>query len=130
MNSHMFIIPLIAMSVSGVANTVSAMNGHDSLPNLNIEAGCKDVAKNGLNKTTDFPGCLRDERKARDSLRKEWASYSAEMHTQCLHLVTPPALPSYVTLQQCLVMARDAQKLIKSDGATEIGKTLQVPTGE
>lgn len=129
MNSHMFIIPLIAMSVVGVADTVRAMN-HDSLPSLNIEAGCKDVAKNGLNKTTDFPGCLKDERKARDLLHKEWASYSGDMHIQCLHLVTPAALPSYVTLQQCLVMARDAQKLIKSDGATEISKTLQVPSGE
>ena len=127
MSSNMFIIPLIAMSVAGVANPVRAMNAHDSLPNLNIEAGCKDVAKNGLNKTTDFPGCLRDERKAHDLLRKEWASYSADMHSQCLHLVTPPALPSYVTLQQCLVMARDARKLMKSDGATEIGKTFEVP---
>ena len=124
MPSHMFIIPLIAMSVAGVADTVRAVNARD-LPALNIEAGCKDVAKNGLNKTTDFPGCIRDERKARDLLRKEWASYSPDMHSQCLHLVTPPALPSYVTLHECLVMARDAQKLIKSDSAA--GKTFEVP---
>lgn len=64
---HMFILPLIALSFNGIADTVRATNARtaaaskesqSSLPNLNIEAGCKDVAKNALNKTTDYPGCL------------------------------------------------------------------------
>ena len=136
---HMFILPLIALSFNGIADTVRATNARtaaaskesqSSLPNLNIEAGCKNVAKNDLNKTTDYPGCLSEERKARDELRNEWASYPADMHSQCLHLVTPPALPSYVSLQECLKMARDAQTMIKSDGATEIGKAMQSPSHE
>jgi hypothetical protein len=135
MSSHMFIIPLIALSISGVASTVRAMNDQESrssVPHLNIEAGCQDVAKNNLSKTTNYPGCLSDERTARDQLQKEWASYPADMHTQCLHLVTPPALPSYVTLRQCLIMARDAQKMLKTDGASAatIGKSLQSPSRE
>ena len=65
---HMFILPLIALSFNGVADTVRATNARtsaasqesqSSLPNLNIEAGCQDVAKNDLNKTTDYPGCFR-----------------------------------------------------------------------
>jgi len=136
---HIFIIPLIALSILGVADTVRAMNARTSaasqesqsgLPNLNIEAGCQDVAKNDLNKTTDYRGCLSEERKAREQLRKEWASYPASMHSQCMHLVTPPALPSYVSLRECLKMARDAEKMMKTDGATEIGKAMQSPSHE
>ena len=134
---HMFIIPLLVLSFNGLAGTVRALNyrasaatleSRSSLPNLNIEAGCQDVAKNDLNKTTDYPGCLSEERKARGQLQKTWASYPADMHSQCMHLVTPPALPSYVTLQECLKTARDAQKMTKNDGATEIGKTMQAPS--
>ncbi len=137
MQKHLFIIPLIALSFNGIADFVRATNTRtsaasqeswSSLPNLNIEAGCKDVAKNDLNKTTDYPGCLSEERKAREQLGKEWGAYPADMHDQCMHLVTAPALPSYVTLRECLKMARDAQKLEKTDGATEIGKTMQAPS--
>jgi len=136
---RLFFLALIALSINGIADTVRATNtrasaasqeGRSGLPNLNIEAGCQDVAKNDLNKTTDYPGCLSEERKAREQLQKEWASYPADMHTQCMHLVTPPALPSYVSLQECLKMARDAQKMMKSDGASDIGKTMQAPSGE
>ena len=68
MTKHMFIIPLMALSIAGAADTASAVNGRtaaanqesrSSLPNLNIEAACQDVAKNDLNKTTDYPGCNR-----------------------------------------------------------------------
>ena len=139
MSKHMFIIPLMALSIAGAADSVRAMNGRtaaanqesrSSLPNLNIEAACQDVAKNDLNKTTDYPGCMSKERASREQLRKEWASYPADMHEQCVTLVTPPALQSYVTLQECLKMARDAQKMTKNDGATEIGKTMQAPSRE
>ncbi len=131
----LFLAIFIALSFSGVADTVrarypsrTASGEQGGLPNLDIEAGCRDVAKNDLNKTKDFPGCVSDERAARDQLQKEWASYSPDMHGQCTHLVAPPALPSYVTLQECLRMARDARNITKTDGATQIGKTLQDPS--
>ena len=94
MTKHMFIIPLMALSIAGAADTACAMNGRtaaanqesrSSLPNLNIEAACQDVAKNDLNKTTDYPGCMSKERASREQLQKEWASYPADMHEQCVH---------------------------------------------
>ncbi len=130
MSSHLFIIPLMALSIGGIADTVRTMNSRalaasqESLPNLNIESACQDVAKNELNKTSDYPGCMSKERATREQLRKEWSSYSEDMHGQCLQLVTPPALPSYVTLHECLKMSRDARNLTKTDGATEIGNTM------
>ena len=35
------------------------------------------------------------------------------MREQCLFLVTPPALPSYITLQTCLNTVRDAVKMLE-----------------
>ena len=118
----------IAASVLGVADTVNARRSAAALPTLDIEGGCRDVAKNDLNKTKDYSGCVSDERSAREEVRKEWASYSGATHDQCLHLVTPPALPSYVTLQQCLHISRDAQKLGSQYGPDTIGKTLEAPS--
>lgn len=99
-----------------------------ALPSLDIEGGCRDVANNALNKTKDYSGCVSDERSAREQVRKEWASYSGATHDQCLHLVTPPALPSYVTLQECLHISRDARKLGSQNGADTIGKTMEAPS--
>jgi hypothetical protein len=133
----MFLI-LLALSFSGVADTVSARRHRTvhaafgerraSFPNLDMEAGCKDVSNNALNKTVDYKGCMNEERAAREELKKEWASYSASMHDQCMHLVTPPALPSYITLQECLKMSSDAQKMAKSGGVSQLGKTMESPS--
>jgi hypothetical protein len=49
------------------------------------------------------------------------------MHDQCIHLVTAPALPSYVTLRQCLTMARDAQNMTDTNGADQIGRIMKEP---
>jgi hypothetical protein len=58
----MFFLLLVALSFNGIADTVRATNARtsaaskesqSSLPNLNIEAGCQDVAKNDLNRTTE-----------------------------------------------------------------------------
>ena len=130
---HLFIVPLMALSFGGVADTVRVLNGHalaasqesrSGLPTLNIDSACRDVSSNELNRTSDYPGCVSKEQKARTDLGKEWASYSSDMQSQCMHLVTPPALPSYVTLQQCLQMSRDARNLSKKDGASQIGNTM------
>ena len=139
MTKHMFIIPLMALSIAGAADTACAMNGRTDgcksgkpiKPSKSqYRVRCKDVAKNDLNKTTDYPGCMSKERTSREQLQKEWASYSADMHSNACTLVTPPAIQSYVTLQECLKMARDARNMTKNDGATEIGKTMQAPSRE
>jgi len=121
------VLSLIVLSAPAASATRGG-EGRGALPSLDIESGCRDVANNNLNKTSDFSGCLSNERAASDELRREWASYSGDMHDQCLHLVTPPALPSYVTLQQCLRMSRDAREMTKTDGASQTGKTMQSPS--
>jgi hypothetical protein len=65
MQKYLFFLTLLALSFNGVADTVRTMNARKAvanqehrscLPNLNIEAGCREVAKKDLDKTTHYPG--------------------------------------------------------------------------
>jgi hypothetical protein len=112
------LILLITVSSAGFSGFADArMNrhaarteGHSAVPTLDIESGCRDVTNDGISKTTNYSGCLDEERTARTQLEKEWTTFSGSGKEQCMNLVTPPALPSYVTLQECLTMARDVGK--------------------
>ena len=117
-----FLGALIILSSGAVADPAMARRSHmpagsrrAAMPTLNIEAGCHDVANMDLNKTTNYSGCIAEERDARSQLQKEWTSFSEDKHAQCMQLVTFPAIPSYVTLQECLHTARDAENLSKSN---------------
>lgn len=102
-----FFAPVEASIVDHTASRGNAA----AVPNLDIESGCRDLSRSQLNKTTNFSGCIGDEQNARTQLQKSWASFPRSMQEQCIHLVTPPALPSYIALRQCLDMAREAEKL-------------------
>lgn len=133
MPNHLSTLALIALAFSGLVDTVRATHAKEirtGLSAFNIEGACKDVAKSELNKTTNYSGCVSDERKAQEQLEKNWASYPADMRSQCMHLVTPPALPSYVTLRQCLDTAREAQRLLKTDKQTGVEKEMEPRSGQ
>ena len=96
MPRHLFFIVLMALSFYGIANTVRGMNARaaaiskesqSSLPNLNIEAGCQDLAKNDLNKTTNYPGCISEERQAAEPIAKGVgiipSRHAYPMHASC-----------------------------------------------
>jgi hypothetical protein len=89
--------------------------GRAAVPTLDVEAGCRDVANlDNSGKTLNYSNCLAEERTARTQLENEWANFPAATREQCIYLVTAPAIPSYVTLQGCLQLARDAKNLTKS----------------
>ena len=90
-----------------------------AIPNIDIESACRSVVRYEssakADKSPDLSSCVTSEQDARSELQKVWGTYSANMREQCLFLVTPPALPSYITLQTCLNTARDAVKMIEGD---------------
>ncbi len=116
---------LFALALSASTRAIEPSNSHlvasrgsrSSFPKLDIQGGCRNIANMEINRTTNYDGCVKEEETARTELAKVWGNYSASMHGQCLHLVTPPAIPSYVTLQECLNIAHDALNLSKSDPA-------------
>jgi hypothetical protein len=89
-----------------------------AVPTLNVETGCKEAAALYHNTTINYTSCMADERTARTQLEKVWAKFSPDARTQCIYLVTEPAIPSYVTLQGCLELARDAKNVTSSTGVT------------
>jgi hypothetical protein len=97
---------------AGILHRTAGGDARAAVPRLDIDAGCRDLAHSDLSKT-DYPKCVVEEQTARIQLQHDWGSFSASSRDQCMYLVTPPALPSYVTLQECLNLARDADKLSK-----------------
>jgi hypothetical protein len=121
MPKPVFLSVMVALSFLGSFAPLKARvfrhsAGRAAVPTLNVEAGCRNVSyQNSIdNKTVNYSNCLTAERTARTEVEKEWSSFSASVHEQCIYLVTAPAIPSYVTLQGCLHMARDARNLAKS----------------
>ena len=133
--SIMIAASLVFGSITGSLEAQAARRGQSAVPSLDIGAGCQYVAKTELNKRPvpeagpgikpgddlDYPTCMTKEKTARAQLQGVWRTYTARQREQCLYEVTPPALPSYVTLQACLDMARDAEKLIKGEQKTGLG---------
>lgn len=117
MRTFIFLGVLLAgFASSSVEAQTNGGGNRAAVPNLNIKSGCRDLSNSQLNKTTNYSTCIGDEQNARTQLQKDWASFPASKHEQCMHLVTPPALPSYVALQDCLNMAREAEKVPDSIG--------------
>jgi hypothetical protein len=115
---------LLALSFWGLESsaegrTARARASRGSVPILDIESGCRSLSSYDPGKTVNFDGCMKEERDARGELEKSWRSVPADRREQCLYLVTPPALPSYVALQGCLTIAHDAAELAKKGPARE-----------
>jgi hypothetical protein len=111
---------LLVFQFAGLCSTAEGRSARagvseGSLPNLDVESGCRGIAQYDPGRTVNYDACVKEEREARAQVQKSWRSVPASTREQCLYLVTPPALPSYVSLQGCLTMARDAAALDKKD---------------
>jgi hypothetical protein len=99
------------------ADSRPAGNTGGAVPKLNIAAGCKDLSTKEISRSINLDRCMTEEKIARDQLQGTWSKFPAGDKDLCMYLVTPPALPSYVTLQGCLDMARDAKNIGKGQGS-------------
>lgn len=117
----LLLLALPAISALAPVRIMAASRG-DALPSLDAEAACRDVSRMDLNKT-DYTRCLAEEQDAQKDLRNSWASFPKETREECLQFATPPALPSYVTLQACLDTRRDAKKLGNNPAGTNLPGT-------
>jgi hypothetical protein len=79
----------------------------DQVPTLDVGPGCRAaVDVSGI--STPEQSCLNDEQAARNDLTKEWSQFPAGDKTLCLDQ-TKDYNPSYVELQTCLELLRDAR---------------------
>jgi hypothetical protein len=63
----------------------------------------------------DGNACLADETAARDTLKQNWANYSATDKFQCVGMTETGGPESYVELLSCLEVMRDARNLQNGD---------------
>jgi hypothetical protein len=82
----------------------------DGPPQLDVSETCNAAARVAISVGRDKASCLADERAAQEALAKEWLSYNAADKTRCVVNVKTGGPPSYVELQSCLDLMRDAKK--------------------
>ncbi len=112
-------LPYIPVAVGSHILVAAAGGG---IPTINIQQTCRVAAGamvsliGGTTTENALSGCLSSEQSARDSIVKDWATFSAADRTQC---VRPEVyLPSYVEWLTCLEMERDARKMRQQERDT------------
>ena len=103
MLAHLPIIILTSLHPIAVA---------DAVPQFEIVRECQ--AEGGSKETEQR--CANDEMHARDQLQVEWIQFSPSAKLQCKGETSVDGASSYVELQTCLEMERDAR--IERDAKT------------
>lgn len=83
----------------------------DGVPKFNIERSCEldREAAEDTNLVQPIEKCISDEKQAKQQLEKEWSQFSASDRASCVADTMTDDTPSYVELQICLDLAKDAQ---------------------
>jgi hypothetical protein len=78
----------------------------DALPKFDIARECQFEAGS----KEELDRCVTDETQAREQLQTKWAQFTPSAKTQCNQESGVGGIFSYVELQTCLEMERDAKK--------------------
>jgi hypothetical protein len=79
-----------------------------SFPQFNPAPGCK--AASAINQSIDlavsqdYKACMADEDSAKQELQQSWSKYSAADKRRCVGQTEDGGMPSYVEVQECLVV--------------------------
>jgi hypothetical protein len=104
-------IALVALSLG--AQTAFAWA--DSPPQLDVGPSCNAAARGAIVIGRDKSACMGDENAALDTLKTNWAKYSAADKVQCVGNVRTGGPASYVELLSCLEIMRDSKELRDTD---------------
>jgi hypothetical protein len=102
----------------------------DQYPTLNVAPICHGITNQsdleaGL-RTVSFDQCMQAEQVDRDTMIKEWSTFSVDDKRHCIAEATMGGSSSYTDLLTCLEMARDVRKL-HSEAASSSTPTQRVP---
>jgi hypothetical protein len=107
-------VPIAALLAAAFAAPARA----DDVPTLQIGPSCEAAGRGTVVLGRSKESCLADEAAARDALQKNWSKYSATDKQQCLGMEKTGGPSSYVELQSCLEIRRDARD-IRNGGPLE-----------
>jgi hypothetical protein len=102
----------------------------DQYPTLNVAPVCHGIAEQsdleaGL-RQTNSEQCVKAEQVDRETMIKEWDTFSADDRRHCVAEATMGGESSYTELVTCLEMARDVRKL-HSEANSSSAAAQQVP---
>jgi hypothetical protein len=87
----------------------------DDVPTLQIGPSCEAAGRGTVVVGRSKESCIADETAARDALQKNWSRYSSTDKQQCIGMEKTGGPASYVELQSCLEIRRDAQDIRNAD---------------
>ena len=92
----------------------------DEYPMLNVAQVCHGITsqsdfQEGLGNVS-FDQCAQAEQENRDTMIKEWSTFSADDKRHCIAEATMGGESSYTELLTCLEMARDVRALHRQTG--------------
>jgi len=80
----------------------------------NLQLGLRDVS---------FDDCMKAEHADRETMIKEWSTFSADDKRHCIAGATMGGVPSYTDLVTCLEMARDVRAIRAQEKTQQIEPT-------
>ena len=104
--------PLVSLAFSAgllLAASASALATSDSVPTFDPRPSCRAGAQTGVELQPNAAGCVQDEEQARASLVKEWRQFSRNDKNSCVAEAESGGPQSYIELQTCLEVGRDAK---------------------
>lgn len=121
-----FLIAVVALTVFGVSTSTARSDGH---PILDVAPLCHGITEQsdlqeGF-RTQTFAECMKAEQEDRETMIKEWDSFSPNERIHCTAEAKVGGESSYTELLGCLEIAREDRALKK---AAQSGKSAEVPS--
>lgn len=110
--------PLVCAVLAAILQTVASAAA-DGVPKLNVAPSCEAAGAGSVVAGRNKGACMGDEQVARDDLVKNWSSYSAADKTLCVGMNRTGGPSSYVELQSCLIIMKDAKVIKKTEALAE-----------
>jgi hypothetical protein len=119
-----------ALTLVAVATGMPMSARSDQYPTLNVSPLChaltdKSSLAEGFSNVT-FDECIKAEQDDRQTIIKEWSTFSPDDRKHCVAEATMGGESSYTELVTCLEMARDVRQL-KSETASSAPTPQGVP---
>ena len=116
-----------------VATGMLSLARSDEYPTLNVAPLCHGITAQsslaeGLSDVT-FDQCVKAEQIDRQTITKEWSTFSSDDKKHCIAEATMGGESSYTELLTCLEMARDVRQLKTETVSSAPTQAAPAPTG-
>jgi hypothetical protein len=96
----------------------------DRFPNLKVAPLCHGITDQSTLqlgfRTVTFADCMKAEQEDRQTMIKEWSTFSSSDKQHCIAEATMGGESSYTDLVTCLEMARDVRRLKQTNNSDQL----------